>query len=109
MMDLKNLQKQTAAIDNQFPHKFDKVSLALDITEEVGELAQAILITEKIKLTNDPTKQRLVEDVANALGDIMFDLLVMAEKYGLDMETEYLKVMDELKGRIEKGEFKKHE
>jgi NTP pyrophosphatase (non-canonical NTP hydrolase) len=104
-MDLKQLQQKTVAIDNQFPHKFDKVSLALDLVEEVGELAQAILITEKIKITNDPAKKRTVDDVANALGDIMFDLLALAEKYGLDMESEYVKVMEEVAGRIGKGEF----
>lgn len=106
-MDLKQLQAKTVEINRGFESNFDKVQLLADLTEEVGELAQAILITEKIKLTKDPVKQRSVEDVANALGDIMFDLLVMADKYGLDMEAEYVKVMEELNSRISQGEFKK--
>lgn len=104
-MDLKQLQQKTVDIQKRFPRNFTKVELVADIAEEVGELAQAVLITEKIKITNDPNKRRSLEDVANALGDILFDLLVLADKYGLDMETEYIKVMDELKGRIEQGEF----
>lgn len=104
-MNLLQLQQTTADLQKQFPRNFSKVELLADLTEEVGELAQAILITEKIKVTNDPNKRRTTEDVANALGDILFDVLVMAEKYGLDMEVEYQKVLEELKGRIGKGEF----
>lgn len=106
-MDLKLLQQKTQEINQQFPVNFTKEQLMVDIAEEVGELAQAILIVEKMKFTTDPKKVRSINDVANALGDIMFDLLVMAEKYGLDMEQEYVKVLEELQGRIMAGEFKK--
>jgi NTP pyrophosphatase (non-canonical NTP hydrolase) len=104
-MDLKQLQQKTVEIQKRFPTNFSKEEMIMDLAEELGELSQAVLIVEKIKVTNDENKRRSIEDVANALGDIMFDLLVMADKYGLDMETEYLKVMKELTGRIEQGEF----
>ena len=43
--------------------------------------------------------------MANALSDILYDLLVLAVKYGLDMEEEYAKVLGELMERIKSGEF----
>ena len=36
--------------------RFDKRDRMIDLTEEVGELAQAILIVEKRKITSDPKK-----------------------------------------------------
>lgn len=105
IMDLKQLQQKTVEIHHRFPKEFSKEELMLDLVEEVGELAQALLIVEKKKFTNDPAKRRTVEDVANALGDIMFDLLVMAQEYHLDMNEEYLKVLEEIGGRIKQGEF----
>lgn len=73
--------------------------------EEVGELAQAILIVEKKKLTSDPAKQRTKADIANALGDIVFDLVLLADDYELDLFAEYAKVLQELRTRTESGEF----
>ena len=77
----------------------------LDLMEEVGELAQAILIVEKKKLTSDPAKQKTKADIANALGDIMFDLVLLADDYKLDLFTEYAKVLKELHDRTQAGEF----
>jgi NTP pyrophosphatase (non-canonical NTP hydrolase) len=106
-MDLKKIQQKTIEINQLFPSDYDKRDLMIDLVEEVGELANAILIVDKRKFTNNPTKKKTKADIANALGDILFDLLVMAQEYGLDMEEEMVKVLEEIKTRIASGEFEK--
>ena len=47
-----SLVDQTKKIAAQFPHHYTKQNRMLDTVEEVGELAQAILMVEKIKTSN---------------------------------------------------------
>jgi NTP pyrophosphatase (non-canonical NTP hydrolase) len=105
-MDLKQIQQKTIEIQKTFPIQFDKRDLIIDLTEEVGELAQAMLIVEKRKYSNNPSKQKTKADIANALSDILFDLLVLAQEYELDMDTEYVIVLEEMRGRIKRGNLK---
>lgn len=102
---MSDLQAQTKKLSGSFDRKFGKVERALDLVEEVGELAQAILISEKIKLTRDPNKQRTKTDVADALSDILYDLFMLSEDYQLDLSLEYSKMLEALKSRIDSGEF----
>ena len=74
-MKLEEIIEQTTRLNSRFEKKFDKKDRVLDLVEEVGELAQAILIVEKRKLTRDPLKQKRTEDIADALADILFDLI----------------------------------
>lgn len=107
-MDTNDLINQTKELNQVFSKRSRKLTIderMLDLMEEVGELAQAILIVEKKKLTSDPAKQRTKADIANALGDILFDLVLVADEYQLDVFAEYDKVLEELRQRTESGEF----
>ncbi len=107
-MDTQQLIKQTRQLNQVFQQRSRKLTVderMLDLMEEVGELAQAILIVEKKKLTSDPAKQRTKADIANALGDILFDLVLLADDYDLDLFEDYSEVLQELKARVESGEF----
>jgi NTP pyrophosphatase (non-canonical NTP hydrolase) len=104
-MDLKQLQDKTKDLQKSFPVQFDKRDVMLDLVEEVGELAQALLMVEGRKHTSDPIKQRSVRDIANGISDILFDLMMLASKYDLDIGVEYLKVLNEIESRIKAGEF----
>jgi NTP pyrophosphatase (non-canonical NTP hydrolase) len=104
-MDLKQLQDKTKELQRSFPVQFDKRDVMLDLVEEVGELAQALLVVEGRKHTSDPTKQKTVRDIANGISDILFDLMMLASEYDLDIETEYQKVLDEIESRVKSGEF----
>ena len=104
---MKNLINRTKKIAKKFPPTMGVEERFIDLVEEIGELAQAILITRGKKYTNDPSKQQTVENVADALADVLFNLIVLAEEYGLDLEEEYLKMLDRLQGRIEAKEFEK--
>lgn len=75
--------------------------MAVDLMEEAGELANSILVKEGFK-----NKKRAKADLVDSICDIIFDLYMIAEHYGVDVEKEYLKVLEQLKERIKKGEFK---
>lgn len=106
---LKQLIKDTNEVAERFPKKFGKRDNFIDLVEEVGELAQAIMISEGWKTTNDPSKQRTIEDVKDALGDVMFQIIRIAEQYEVDLAEEYPKVLAHLRGRLDSGEFEMEE
>ncbi|WP_460820252.1 hypothetical protein [Nocardioides korecus] len=56
----------------------------LDLTEELGELARAILIAEGRKSATESE-----EPVAQALCGVLFDVFALAQHYGVDLDTEY--------------------
>ena len=103
---MKKLVDETKRIANGFGKIFDKRDRMLDLVEEVGELAQAMLIVDGRKVTSDPDKKRTVVDVADALADILFDLIMLADDYGIELEEEYVGMLDRLEKRIKRGEFK---
>lgn len=65
-------------------------------------MANAILIEEKKK-----PKRGLHpgNSVADALCDLLFDLLLLADLYGIDLEKEYPDMLKRLEERIKNGEF----
>lgn len=96
---------ETRKLDKLFKKRFDKRDRVLDLVEEVGELVQAMQIVEKRKLTNDPQKQKTKEDIADGLADVMYDLILLADKYEIDLGNEYLEMLESLNKRLRKGEF----
>ncbi len=107
-MDFKQVIEQTERIGRAFEkrsRKFTKQERMLDLVEEVGELAQAMLIVDKRKLTEDPKKRKTRADIADALGDIMFDLILLAKDYEIDLASEYTNTLNHLSERLDEGEF----
>lgn len=72
----------TATVLSAFP-SWSPTVRCVDLTEEVGELARAILGTEGHKHTGDE------EPIALALCGVLFDIFALAEHYGVDLDTEY--------------------
>lgn len=68
-------------------------------------MAQAMQITSGRKLTNNPIKQRYREDVVDAVCDVLFELIRLADTLHIDLEKEYPKVLQSIAARIKKGEF----
>lgn len=102
---MKKLIQRTVGISKTFPTQYDKRDYMIDLAEEVGELAQAVLIVEKRKITNDPAKKRTVEDIADGLCDVMYDVIMLAERYGIELDEEYEEMLSRLEKRLEGGEF----
>lgn len=104
-MEFRELIERTLELSRRFPKRYTKQERLLDVMEEAGELAQAVLIVEKIKSTNDPRKQKTVEDVADAISDILFALIHVADDYGRDVVVDYEAMLDRLEERLNNGEF----
>ncbi len=99
-----NLQLKTKKVLQEFEKtrakKWTPEVMALDLVEEVGELANSILVKEGFK-----NKKRAKADLVDSVCYVLFDLYMIAEHYGIDVEKEYLKVLEQLKERIKDGEF----
>jgi len=104
-MNFKKLTKESREISQQFSKKFQwgKKERFIDLVEEVGELANAILVEEKNKPKRVLHKGN---SIADALCDILFDLLLLADYYRIDLGKEYVEMLKRLKRRIKRGEFK---
>lgn len=105
---MQDLINQTLRLKHKFKQKgndYDKRSRLIDLVEEVGELAQAIHIVEGFKNTNHPDKQKTVDDVADAICDCLYELILIADMYQLELTREYRKTLDHLEKRLEDGEF----
>jgi len=108
--NFQELVRKTLVLRDRFRAQstdFDKRDRVLDLVEEVGELAHAILMVEGRKQVNVESKQAQIEDVADALADILFDMVVLAEDYGIELEREYGEMLVRLEERINEGEFDK--
>ncbi len=73
---------RTASVLTAFPSWSAEVR-CLDLTEEVGELARAVLVAEGRKSTD------LEEPVAQALCGVLFDVFALAEQYQVDLDVQY--------------------
>ena len=105
MSDIQDLVKQTKDLSSKFPNQYDKRSRLIDLVEEVGELAQAVHIVEGFKTTQDPAKQKTVADVADAICDILYELILLSQDYDLDLGVEYREMLQRLDKRVDAGEF----
>lgn len=72
----------------------------IDLMEEVGELSNSILVKENYK-----TEKRRKAELENSLADILFDLFIIAKNYDVNLEEEYIAVLDELNERLDNNEF----
>ncbi len=102
---MKSLQKKTIDIVKKFPSKFSKEQRFIDLSEEMGELAQAMLFESGVKRSK--TKgEKTKDDIADALADMLFNMYDLAEQYEIDLNKEYIEMLERLNRRIEEGEFK---
>ncbi len=107
-MDFEELIKKTTDLNSKFKTEFDDHGRALSLVSEVGELADAILEYDggKEKGTRNP---KGLEEIADALADIQYNLIIVAEHYKVNLPKKYAEVLDEVAKRLEKGEFIKAE
>jgi NTP pyrophosphatase (non-canonical NTP hydrolase) len=72
----------------------------VELVEEVGELANAIQTEEGFK-----SKKRKKSDITNSVCDILFEVLLIADHYKIDLDKEYPEVLKEIDERNKNGDF----
>lgn len=69
--------------------------LALGFMGDVGDLAKLVQAKEGIR-----SAENVDEMLAHELSDCMWSVIVLADKYGVDLEKAFIKTMDELNDRL---------
>jgi NTP pyrophosphatase (non-canonical NTP hydrolase) len=65
---------------------------------DVGMLSKLIMAKQGLRRGPD----NLDSELAHEMADCLWSIIVIADELGIDLEAEYLKVMDELHARIER-------
>lgn len=68
--------------------------------KETGESANAIQVKEGWK-----TRNRSKAEIKNSVCDVLYELLLIADYFDVDLEKEYPKVLEEIDTRRKEGEF----
>lgn len=103
--DFYQLIEKTVEVSKKFSTQYSKQDRVMDLMEELGELSQAVLVVEKKKITNNPNKQKTTADIADALADMLYAMIMLADQYQIDLPAEYEQVLEQFQKRIAKGEF----
>jgi NTP pyrophosphatase (non-canonical NTP hydrolase) len=103
-MDLnKAIEKTKKVSDDMISHgakEWDTKTRFTGLVEEVGELANAILLEHKDK----PEVVRRAE-LIDSICDVLFMLLRIAEAYDIDLNKEYPKVLEHIRMRFKDGKY----
>jgi NTP pyrophosphatase (non-canonical NTP hydrolase) len=105
---MNNLVKRTLEVASKFPDKYDKRDRVLDLMEEVGELVQAFMVVDGRKKTFDPKKQYTMDDLEDAVCDVLYALIMISNQHGIDIDKSYKEMLFRLEKRVESGEFNKN-
>jgi NTP pyrophosphatase (non-canonical NTP hydrolase) len=104
-MELKELSKKALEIKEKY-HKLERKKIGRTWTNseimegfvvDVGELMRIVMEKEGIR-----KGRNINEELKHEMGDCLYSLLVLAEKYEIDLEKAFEDTMDKLKDRINK-------
>ena len=87
-------------VHKKFPRKYDRKTEVINLLEEVGELANAVLVDSGDK----PEKRRRAQ-LKDSFADILFALTATADAFDVDLEEELLKTLNEIEDRQNKKEY----
>lgn len=104
-MDLEEAKRETLKLeknirDRKGQERWTPNTRFIDLVEEVGELANALLVEHGFKAE----KVRRAE-LIDSICDILFNLLILADHYKVDLNKEYPKVLEHIKERLERGDL----
>ncbi len=102
MKTLNQLKSETAKVARKMPNPkpWTIHNRLVEPMEEVGELANAIQTDEGFK-----SKNRKKSEVVDSICDTMYELLLIANHYKVDLDKEYPRVLKQIDQRRKDGEF----
>lgn len=100
-MELNEAVKKTKIVSDQMPgEKWGIYQRLTDLVEEVGELANAIQVEEGWK-----SQKRSKSELTDSICDSLYSLFCIAAIYGVDLDSEYPKVLEHIDTRRKQGDF----
>lgn len=94
------ITKEVLIAGQKFPNKWDLKTHYIDLVEEVGELGNAILIETKSK-----SSKRQRAELKDSFADILFELIMLADEAGINLEERITTMLQELKLRQENHDY----
>lgn len=76
--------------------EWSREEIALGLVGDVGDLSKLVLAKEGAREI-----ENVDQKLAHELSDCLWSILVIANKYNIDIESSFLKTMDELQERLE--------
>ena len=87
--------KYAAYETNRNGREWSGEELALGFVGDVGDLVKLIQAREGIRSADN-----VDEALAHELSDCLWSVIVLADKYGVDLEKSFIKTMGELDSRL---------
>lgn len=102
-MDFKTLSQRAIEIRNKYSEleknkqgrEWTNLNLMEGFVGDVGDLMKLIMAKEGVR-----DIENVDEKLAHELSDCLWCILVLADKYGIDLEQSFMETMDELEDRI---------
>lgn len=104
-MDIKGLSKRAVEIKEKYHQleikKYGKKWTSAQIMEgfvgDVGDLMKLVMAKEGIR-----DAENIDEKIAHELADCLYSVLILSEKYNINIEKAFLETMNSLDGEINK-------
>ena len=100
MSDLASQTREIVQLFEQIePRPWTVEAMIVEVTSEVGTLADSIMIQEGYRRTRPQQEIDLEDDI----GDVLFMLFRIAHYYAIDLESAYEKVLQHTRKKLEKA------
>jgi NTP pyrophosphatase (non-canonical NTP hydrolase) len=91
-----SVRRRYAALETErFGREWSGEELMLGFVKDVGDLATLVQAKEGVRAADD-----LDADLAHELADCLWSLIVVADRYGVDLERSFAETMNELEQRL---------
>ena len=102
-MDVAALTKRALAIRalyreherRAYGREWSTAELTLGLMGDVGDLAKLLQAAEGVRAIDDVGSK-----LAHELADVLWSTIVIADRFGIDLEASFLAVMDELERQL---------
>jgi NTP pyrophosphatase (non-canonical NTP hydrolase) len=90
------VRRAYAALEQErFGREWTGEELMLGFVKDVGDLALLVQAAEGVREADDAAA-----GLAHELADCLWSLIVLADRYGIDLEQAFTDTMDELEARL---------
>ncbi len=104
MKIIENLQNQTIKLAKKFSTLNKREHQFMNLIEEVGEIAIAIMYFENFKKSKYSGKLTK-DDIAYELADVLLNLFLISDQYNINLENKYKRMLKQLQQKVDKDEF----
>lgn len=92
----KNIRQLYADYEkSQYGRSWTREEIMLGFVGDVGDLSKLVLANEGVRQIDNAE-----DKLAHELSDCLWAILMLAELYDVDLETSFLRTMDELEGHL---------